>query len=62
MSPSCPKCGNSTFSLEELKVKKSNFQVLGVCCSSCGSVVGIQEPLNISSLIMKLAKGLNISI
>jgi len=60
--PVCPKCGNHSFSLEELNVKKSTFKLLGVCCESCGAVVGIKEFFDNGTLIYKLAKKLNVDL
>jgi hypothetical protein len=62
MTPSCPKCSGTSFSLEELKVQKSAYRIFGVCCTHCGAVVGTQDYYNIGSLIHNLAKKLNVNL
>lgn len=61
-TPKCPKCDNSSFVLEELKVDKSSYKLWGICCSLCGAVVGTHEHYNIGVLLFKMAKALNINI
>jgi len=60
--PKCPSCNNRTFSLEELSLQKSAYKLYGVCCTSCGAVVGTQEYFNIGTLIHKLAKKLRVNL
>ncbi len=58
----CPKCGSTFFEMEEGKIQGSKFRLLFIQCGSCGTVVGVQELFNISNLIYKLAKKLNINL
>lgn len=60
--PKCPKCENITFTLEELKIEKSNYRIYGVCCKKCGTVVGTEEFYNVGTLVKNLAKKLNVNI
>lgn len=59
---SCPKCSNHSFEMKENTPKDSAFKLLFVQCASCGTVVGVQEYFNVSSLIYKLAKKLGASL
>ena len=59
---SCPKCGNHTFEAVQNEPKNSNFQLWFIQCSSCGCVVGTHENVLISSMILDLAKKLNIEL
>lgn len=61
-TPKCPKCENTSFSLEELNIDKSEYILYGVCCKSCGTVVGTHEYFNISTLVKNLGKALKIDI
>ncbi|MEI8225930.1 MAG: hypothetical protein WCG82_08375 [Bacteroidota bacterium] len=61
-TPKCPKCDNSSFVLEELKVDKSSYQLWGICCSLCGTVIGTHERYNIGTLLFNMAKALKINI
>lgn len=58
----CPKCENSTFETVEETPRNSNFKLLFTRCSSCGCVVGVTENYNISHLLFKLARKLNINL
>lgn len=60
--PRCPKCDSSRFSLEKLNVEKSEYQLLGVCCASCGAIISVQESHNTTFLLFKIAKALNIPL
>lgn len=50
----CPKCDNGYFEVTENSPSKSNFKLLFVQCSSCGSVVGTMDYLNIGTLVKEL--------
>lgn len=66
---SCPKCGNHSFEVETVEPMRSNFKLNCVQCSSCGTVVGVLEYLNIGAQILKqniaikrIARALNVSV
>ena len=61
-TPKCPMCNNHTFSFEKLTLDKCKYQFYGICCSSCGCVVGTHEYYNIGTLLYRLAKKLNIDL
>jgi len=48
---SCPKCGNTFFEVDIKEPSGSNFKLLFVQCSSCGSVVGTMDYYNIGAKI-----------
>jgi hypothetical protein len=50
----CPKCDNGYFEVTENSPSKSNFKLLFVQCSSCGSVVGTIDYFNIGTLVKEL--------
>ena len=50
----CPKCDNGYFEVTENSPSKSNFKLLFVQCSSCGSVVGTMDYWNIGTLLKEL--------
>jgi hypothetical protein len=52
----CPKCDNGYFEVTENSPSKSNFKLLFVQCSSCGSVVGTMDYWNIGTLVKELEK------
>lgn len=43
----CAKCGSTSFELEKVKVKNSTNAMQFVKCSSCGTVVGTHEDINL---------------
>lgn len=66
---SCPKCDSHIFQLQEHAPAGSNYKLMFVQCSSCGTVVGVMDYLNIGALmeqqneaIRKIAKALNVSV
>lgn len=66
MISKCPKCNNTFFELEENSPSGSNYKLLFVQCSSCGSVLGVMDFFNIGTkisiveeMIEKLDKKIN---
>ncbi len=45
----CPKCGGTFFEVKLNSPRDSNYQLLFVQCSSCGSVVGVMDAYNIGA-------------
>lgn len=59
----CPKCENTYFEVTENSPTKSNYKLLFVQCSKCGSVVGTMDYYNIGARISELEKKIdNISL
>jgi hypothetical protein len=59
----CPKCDNTYFEVTENSPSKSNYKLLFVQCSKCGSVVGTMDYYNIGARISELEKKVdNISL
>jgi len=58
----CPKCSSHSFELKETEVSHSKHKLYFVQCSLCGCVISTQEFFNISTLIYKLAKKLNVNL
>lgn len=50
----CPKCENQSFEMVEAEPKNWRFKVMFVQCSSCGTVVGVMDFFNLSTLIHEL--------
>jgi len=66
---SCPKCGNHLFEVQTVEPMHSNYKLNCVQCSSCGTVVGALEYLNLGAHILKqntaikrIASALNVSV
>jgi|GEM_PF-541405 RNase P subunit RPR2 len=55
----CSKCGNCLFEVTEQKPNNSNYKLLFVQCSSCGSVVGVMDYYNIGARTFELEKKLD---
>ncbi|MDB5031408.1 hypothetical protein, partial [Mucilaginibacter sp.] len=47
----CPKCENAFFELVENSPSKSNYKLLFVQCSKCGSAIGTMDYYNIGTLV-----------
>ena len=48
----CPSCKNGTFKIEENAPSNSPYKLIFVHCSSCGTVVGVMDYLNIGDLLL----------
>lgn len=59
-SPTCIKCGNSTFEVKENAPKNSNFKIMFIQCTSCGGVVGVMDYFNIGNFVKKIADKLGV--
>lgn len=57
-TPTCVKCGNSTFVLEYLTPKGARFKYSAIVCSSCGGVAGLAEFYNIGEQIVQQNKAI----
>lgn len=55
----CPKCENSFFEVKESSPSGSNYKIMFVQCSKCGSVVGTMDYWNIGTLVKDLEKKIN---
>jgi len=54
----CPKCDNTFFELVENSPSKSNYKLLFVQCSRCGTVVGAMDYYNIGTVLNKVENNL----
>lgn len=52
----CPKCDHTHFEVKENSPTHSNFKLLFVQCSSCGTVVGTMDYYNIGTRLTELEK------
>lgn len=60
-SPSCPKCGNTSFEMTEIRIEKANWRHTAIICSHCGAVVGTEELMSIMHMLDKIGKKLGVS-
>lgn len=60
--PTCSKCDNTSFTLEEIEPRNSSYKIAAVCCSSCGAIVSTTEIFNAGVLVKQLAKKLGFDI
>lgn len=60
----CPResCNKSNFEVKELTVRDSPYRLVAIQCASCGSVVSVNEFLNIGSIISKIAEKIGVKI
>lgn len=57
----CPKCDNSYFEVAENSPSRSNYKLLFVQCSKCGSVLGVMDYYNIGARLNELEKKIEAS-
>lgn len=58
----CAKCGNHSFEMKENIPKGSEYKLMFVQCSSCGSVVGVTDYYNTATLLERIAKALGMKL
>jgi len=59
----CPKCENPRFELvQNRNVKDSEYILIFIQCTKCGSVVGVTDYYNIPALLKIIATKLNIDL
>lgn len=61
---SCPRCGKSGTTLQQITPTGSNYRLQAVCCSNfgCGAVLGVLDYYNIGAIVKELenkVSGLN---
>jgi Fe2+ or Zn2+ uptake regulation protein len=61
-TPKCPKCDSIHFELKEIKIKDANFRHNAIICSSCGSVIAVEEFFNINARMDVMARKLGVKI
>lgn len=54
-----PKCDSTSFEVKENSPRHSNFKLLFVQCSSCGTVVGTMDYYNIGARLSEIEKKIN---
>ncbi len=52
----CPKCENKQFEVKLNSPANSNYQLLFVQCSSCGTVIGTMDYSNIGARLNEIEK------
>lgn len=55
----CAKCEHGYFEIKENVPSGSNYKLMFVQCSKCGSVVGVLDYYNIGNLVNELKKKVN---
>lgn len=58
----CPKCESTRFELKTGEPTGSRFKVNYIQCASCGTVVGVTDYYNTSSLLEKIGNKIGIDI
>ena len=56
----CVKCGSHSFEMRENEPRDSNYKIMFIQCTSCGSVVGVMDYYNIGNLVKSIANKLGI--
>ena len=60
ITPTCPKCGNTSFEIGEIKIKDATYRHNAIVCVMCGCVVGIEEHFSITYMLGKIAEKLGV--
>jgi hypothetical protein len=56
--PTCVKCGQHRFELQEAEPAQSNYKFFYLQCASCGGVAGVTDFYNVGHLVKKQEKEL----
>lgn len=60
-TPSCPKCGNTSFEMKEFVIKNANYRHYAIICSSCGTIVSTEELASTMKALERIKEKLGIS-
>lgn len=61
-SSKCPNCSSTSFETAIEEPSGSNFKLIFIRCSSCGTVVGTMDYYNIGSMLEKIGDKLGINL
>jgi predicted nucleic-acid-binding Zn-ribbon protein len=53
-TPTCIKCGNTTFEVANFTPTNSRYVLLSVHCSTCGGIAGVLDAQNIGHMLETL--------
>lgn len=59
-SPCCPKCGNTSFEMDELRIRNAKYQHHAIICAMCGCIVGTEEVMSLMYMLKKIAEKLGV--
>lgn len=59
-TPTCAKCGSSTFEMGEIKIANANFRHNAIVCSHCGAIVATEELMSVMHMLGKIAEKLGV--
>lgn len=62
MKAQCPKCGKSSFAMEEVPIEHSNFKYNGILCKSCGALICVVDYTNVGAFLHVEMKKQNAAI
>jgi len=60
MTPTCPKCANTTFEIKEVAVRGANFRHNAIICAMCGAVIGTEEYFSLTYMLGKIGEKLGV--
>ena len=59
-TPSCPKCGNTTFEMKDFEIRNANYRHSAICCSVCGAIVATEEAMSAMYMLRKIGEKLGV--
>ena len=60
-TPSCPKCGNTSFEMKEFIIKNASYGHNAIICASCGAIVATEEKISTMYTLGLIKEKLGIS-
>jgi len=60
-TPSCPKCGHTSFEMKEFSVKNASYRHNAIICASCGAIVSTEELISTMYTLGVIKENLGIS-
>ena len=58
-TPACPRCGNTSFEMGEIKIKNAAYRHNAIVCASCGCIVGLEEINSIMKMLSDIGDKLD---
>ena len=59
ITPTCPKCDNTTFKLNHIAVDNSSYPLQAVNCTKCGCIISVLDVVNYNQSLINIANALD---
>ena len=61
-TPSCPKCGSTSFEIKAFEIRDAQFAHNAICCATCGCIVSTEEHYSAMYMLQQIMKKFGIPL